>query len=49
MNPDKGMKASYEECGRTFYLTIDADGALIGDECACGHYVTRYMPNQEPR
>lgn len=50
MNPDKGMKASCEECGRTFYLTtIDADGVLIGDECRCGHYVTRYMPNQEPR
>lgn len=50
MNRDRGMKASCEECGRTFYLTtIDADGVLIGDECACGYYVTRYMPNQAPR
>lgn len=50
MNPGRGMKASCEECGRTFYLaTIDADGVLIGDECVCGYYVTRYMPNQEPR
>lgn len=44
------MKASCEECHRTFYLTtVDSDGVLIGDECSCGYYVTRYIPNQEPK
>lgn len=43
-------KASCEECGRTFFLkTVDADGVLIGDECVCGHYVTRYMPGMKPK
>ena len=50
MNPERGMRASCEECHRTFYLkTVDADGVLIGDECTCGYYVTRYMPGQALR
>jgi hypothetical protein len=28
--------------------TIDEDGTLIGDECSCGYYTTRYMPGQNP-
>lgn len=45
----KKMKASCDECGRTFYLTtIDADGVLIGDECACGYYVTRTSSTASP-
>lgn len=38
-----------EECGRRIVLdTVDADGVLIGAECPCGYYVTRYMPGQRP-
>jgi|KBSMisStandDraft_5_1062788.scaffolds.fasta_scaffold385536_5 hypothetical protein len=37
-------------CGTGIRLTtVDADGVLIGDECPCGYYVTRYMPGQEPK
>jgi hypothetical protein len=43
-------RAICEECGSTLSLTtVDADGVLIGDECECGYYVTRYLPGQEPR
>lgn len=39
-----------EYCQRKITLDIeDADGVLIGAECVCGEYVTRYMPGQEPR
>lgn len=39
-----------EDCGTRITLTtVDADGVLIGDECPCGSYVTRYMPGQAPR
>lgn len=39
-----------ESCGTRLTLTsIDADGVLIGDECRCGDYITRYMPGQAPR
>lgn len=38
-----------EECLKRVTLdTIDADGILIGAECECGYYVTRYMPGQSP-
>lgn len=37
-----------EECGRFVRLT-DSDGVLIGAECKCGYYVTRYLPGEEPR
>lgn len=44
------MKTTCEECGRKLELdTVDGDGVLIGAECACGYYVTRYMPGQRPR
>lgn len=43
------MNTTCEECGSKITLTIiDADGVLIGDECKCGYYVTRYMPDQRP-
>lgn len=39
-----------EECGSRVVLdTVDADGTLIGAECKCGYYVTRYMPGKSPR
>lgn len=39
-----------ENCSRRIVLTtVDNDGVLVGDECVCGQYVTRYMPGQEPR
>lgn len=42
-------KTKCEECDATVTLDlIDADGVLIGAECKCGYYVTRYMPGQEP-
>lgn len=42
-------RTTCEYCGRKITLTIiDADGVLIGDECECGEYVTRYMPGQNP-
>jgi hypothetical protein len=43
------VKTICEECGSLIRIeTIDADGVLIGDECSCGYYVTRYMPGMEP-
>lgn len=43
------MVTTCEECGRRLTLnTYDADGVLVGDECACGYYVTRYLPGQAP-
>jgi hypothetical protein len=43
------MKTTCEECQRRVTLdTVDADGVLIGAECPCGYYVTRYMPGQNP-
>lgn len=43
-------RTTCEYCGQGLTLTtIDADGVLIGDECDCGEYVTRYMPGQAPR
>ena len=42
--------ATCEECGASLTLdTIDPDGTLIGAECSCGYYVTRYMPGQAPK
>ena len=42
------MVTTCEECGRRLTLnTVDSDGVLIGAECLCGYYVTRYMPGQE--
>lgn len=39
------MRTNCEECQSTLTLTtIDHDGDLIGDECRCGYYVTRYTP-----
>lgn len=44
------MRTTCEECGHRLTLTtIDNDGILIGDECPCGYYVTRYMPGMEPK
>lgn len=44
------MRTICDECGETIDLTIvDADGVLVGEECSCGYYVTRYMPGQEPK
>jgi len=38
-----------EECQRRLSLQlIDPAEVLIGGECACGYYVTRYLPGQEP-
>ena len=50
-NPqDATMATECDECGtRQVLTTIDGDGVLIGDECTCGHYTTRYMPGQEPK
>jgi len=46
---DDGMKTTCEYCDEELLLTtVDDDGVLIGDECRCGEYVTRYMPGQEP-
>lgn len=43
-------KTTCEYCGSKVTLDIeDADGVLIGGECKCGEYVTRYMPGQAPR
>lgn len=43
------MRATCEECGARLTLDkMDADGVLVGTECECGYYVTRYMPGQEP-
>lgn len=43
------MKTTCDECQRTLVLDIeDADGVLIGAECKCGYYVTRYLPGQRP-
>lgn len=43
------MRTTCEECGRTVTLDqIDPDQVLIGGECACGYYVTRYMPGMNP-
>ncbi len=44
------LRTVCEEClDRITLTTVDADGVLIGDECRCGHYVTRYMPGQAPQ
>lgn len=44
------MRTTCENCGKRVTLDIeDADGILIGGECVCGYYVTRYLPGQEPR
>lgn len=44
------MRTTCEDCGTRLTLTtIDHDGTLIGDECHCGYYVTRYLPGQAPR
>lgn len=37
------MRTTCEECGTRITLTTD-EGDLIGDECPCGYYVTRYSP-----
>ena len=43
------MRTHCEECGSPITLNIvDSDEVLIGAECACGYYVTRYMPGQNP-
>lgn len=43
------MDTECDGCGESITLTtVDEDGVLIGDECPCGHYVTRYMPGQNP-
>lgn len=50
LNADGTMDTTCEECGESLTLTtVDGDGVLIGDECECGEYVTRYMPGQAPR
>ncbi len=37
------MRTECEYCGRKITLdTYDSDGVLIGAECVCGEYVTRY-------
>lgn len=42
-------KTECEECGAKITLdTVDSDGVLIGAECKCGYYVTRYMPGMNP-
>lgn len=44
------MRTTCEECQTRLTLnTVDADGVLIGDECPCGYYVTRYQIGMEPR
>lgn len=44
------LRTTCEYCDSRLTLdTVDADGVLIGAECKCGEYVTRYMPGQEPR
>lgn len=50
-NPTTGFyNTRCEECGESLTLTlVDSDGVLIGDECPCGYYVTRYLPGQSPR
>lgn len=43
------MRTTCEECDARVTLDIvDADGVLIGAECVCGYYVTRYMPGMSP-
>jgi hypothetical protein len=43
-------RTTCEYCQRKIVLDIiDNDGVLIGAECVCGEYVTRYMPGQEPK
>lgn len=37
-------------CGKRINLNIvDVDGVLIGGECECGYYTTRYMPGMKPK
>lgn len=44
------VPTSCEECGHKIVLDCaDADGTLIGGECVCGYYVTRYQPGQAPQ
>jgi hypothetical protein len=39
------MKTTCEECQSPIILDEwDADGVLVGAECSCGYYVTRYTP-----
>ncbi len=46
----RAFATSCDECQSPLMLeTIDSDGVLIGDECKCGYYVTRYIPGQEPK
>ena len=46
---DGKMDTECDGCGESITLTtVDEDGVLIGDECPCGHYVTRYVPGQNP-
>lgn len=43
------MNTICEECGKVALLDIvDADEVLIGGECECGYYITRYLPGQAP-
>lgn len=48
--PYETLRTYCEECGELCLLTTtDPDGILIGDECLCGYYVTRYQRGMEPR
>ena len=39
------MRTFCDGCGKPITLDIwDADGVLVGAECKCGYYVTRYTP-----
>lgn len=42
------MRTTCEECQARVTLT-ENDGILIGAECQCGYYVTRYLPGMEPK
>lgn len=43
------MITECDGCGENVTLdTVDNDGVLIGGECSCGYYTTRYMPGQDP-
>jgi len=36
------MRTTCEECGRRLTLDIYDDETMVGGECKCGYYVTRY-------